>query len=301
MVPELDDELRRRLGRRFGADVEPWFDRLPGVLGALAEEWQIEWGPLIRRGTVSVVCRCRMADGRPAVLKVSPDRPRITTEAAGLKQWTTPHSPAVYAMDVSVGAILMEAIEPGLALDESSTYPTVETVAELLTALHSAVADPSFPPLALRVAYLFEGGTADYRRHPGLAGVIPLSVYERGRRLAVSLAEDSTPAVLLHGDLTPVNIVDGGPRRGLVALDPAPCLGDAAFDTVDLLSWQAEDEATIAARVTQLAAATGADGDRMLGWCVAFAGMIALELAASHHPPADRIHAYLDLALQAPA
>ena len=32
MVPELDDELRRRLGRRFGADVEPWFDRLPGVL-----------------------------------------------------------------------------------------------------------------------------------------------------------------------------------------------------------------------------------------------------------------------------
>jgi hypothetical protein len=52
--------------------------------------------------------------------------------------------------------------------------------------------------------------------------------------------------------------------------------------------------------VTQLAAATGADGDRMLGWCVAFAGMIALELAASHHPPADRIHAYLDLALQAP-
>jgi streptomycin 6-kinase len=297
----LDDELRRRLGRRFGADVEPWFDRLPGVLGALAEDWQIEWGPLIRRGTVSVVCRCRMPDGRPAVLKVSPDRPRIATEAAVLTHWTTSHTPVVYAVDQSVGAILMEAIEPGIALDESSTYPTVKTVAELLTALHSAVADPIFPPLADRVAYLFDAGTADYRRQPTLAAVIPHSVYERGRRLAVSLAEDTTPAVLLHGDLTPVNIVDGGPRRGLVALDPAPCLGDAAFDTVDLLFWQAADEATIAARVTQLATATGADGERVLAWCVAFAGMIALELAASPHPPEDRVHAYLNLALQAPS
>jgi streptomycin 6-kinase len=241
-----------------------------------------------------------MPDGRPAVLKVSPDRPRIASEAAALEQWTTSHTPAVYAVDQSVGAILMEAIEPGIALDESSTYPTVKTVSELLTALHSAVADPSFPPLATRVAYLFEAGTADYRRQPGLAEVIPPSVYERGRRLAVSLADDTTPAVLLHGDLTPVNIVDGGPRRGLVALDPAPCLGDAAFDTVDLLFWQAPDEDTIATRVTQWAAATGAEGERVLGWCVAFAGMIALELAATADPPEDRVHEYLTLALRAP-
>ncbi len=193
-----------------------------------------------------------MPDGRPAVLKVSPDRPRIATEAAALKHWTTSHTPAVYAVDESVGAI-----EPAIALDESSTYPTVKIVAELLTALHSAVASPSFSPLAHRVAYLFDAGLADYRRQPMLAERIPRSGYERGRRLATSLAEHTTPAVLLHGDLTPVNIVGGGPRRGLVALDPAPCLGDAGFDTVDLLFWQAADQATIAARATQLAAAIG--------------------------------------------
>ena len=133
-----------------------------------------------------------------------------------------------------------------------------------------------------------------------MAEVIPHGVYERGRRLATSLAEHTTAVVLLHGDLTPVNIVDGGPRRGLVALDPAPCLGDAGFDTVDLLFWQAADEATIAARATRLAAAIGVDGEGLLDWCVAFAGMIALELAASSDTPEDRIHAYLNLALQAP-
>ena len=50
-------------------------------------------------------------------------------------------------------------------------------------------------------------------------------------------------------------------------------------DSVDLFFWQAADEATITARATELAAAIGVDGERMLDWCVAFAGMIALELA----------------------
>jgi len=41
-VPELDEELRRRLGRRFGAAVESWLDRLPPVLGELAMRWDVE-------------------------------------------------------------------------------------------------------------------------------------------------------------------------------------------------------------------------------------------------------------------
>src|SRR5260370_961646 len=53
---------------------------------------------------------------------------------------------------------------------------------------------------------------------------------------------------MLHGDLTPGNILDGGARRGLVAIDPAPCLADAAFDAVDLILWQADGLGTIEAR-----------------------------------------------------
>ncbi|HLQ33210.1 MAG TPA: hypothetical protein VK457_11020 [Chloroflexota bacterium] len=38
-----------------------------------------------------------------------------------------------------------------------------------------------------------------------------------------------------------------------VAIDPAPCLGDAAFDTVDLILWQADDRETIQARAPAVA------------------------------------------------
>jgi streptomycin 6-kinase len=81
-----------------------------------------------------------------------------------------------------------------------------------------------------------------------------------------------------------------------VAIDPAPCLGDATFDAVDLLLWQADDLATIEGRAKQLAAATSADAHRLLAWCTAFAGMAALELASTPATPRHRVEAAVALA-----
>jgi streptomycin 6-kinase len=97
-----------------------------------------------------------------------------------------------------------------------------------------------------------------------------------------------------------MDLLAGGAERGLVAIDPAPCLGDAAFDAVDLLLWQADDLKTIQARAERLAAATGLDPERLLGWCAASAGMIALELASQGDGPHPRRAALLKLAAQAP-
>jgi streptomycin 6-kinase len=299
--PRIDELVRRRLTRRFGAEVGAWFEELPAVLSALAERWQVEFGPLIPHGSMSVVIRCQMADGRPAVLKVSPDRTRLANEAAALERWTTAHTPSVLAVDEGAGALLLEAIEPGVRLADSLTYPPLESVAELLISLHETGApDPSYPPLAHRIAYLFESGTKPYARHPELTELIPRELYERGRQLASRLVEHVAPTSLLHGDLTPSNILDGGNARRLVAIDPAPCLGDdLAFDAVDLLLWQADDVDMIAARAEHLAPALDVDASRLLDWCTAFAGMVALELAEAPDPPHERIQAAVTLATQA--
>jgi hypothetical protein len=173
-VPILNDGVRQRLTARFGADIGSWSDELPDVLGALAQRWQLQWGSLIPRGSMSVVIRCAMPDGRPAVLKVSPDRARLANEAAALDRWTTVHTPSVLAVDQGVGALLIEAIEPGTPLIESLNYPDTETTADLLTSLHAnGVPDPSYPPLSHHVAYLFNSGTRPYQRHPELLELIP--------------------------------------------------------------------------------------------------------------------------------
>jgi len=265
-VPELDEELRLRLGRRFGSAIDAWFDGLPAVLSDLAEHWDIEWGTLIQRGSMSVVIRCR-ADGRQAVLKASPERERVAHEAAALARWKTVHVPAVLAVDESVGALLIEAVEPGTPLVESAAYPRLESLVALLTSLHEdGVPDPLYRPVADHIAYLFDSGRQNYERRPDLAELIPPELYARGRQLAMRLAADGAPTVLLHGDLTPVNVLDGGAERGLVAIDPAPCLGDPAFDAIDLVFWRAEDAETIAVRAEQLAPAVGGDATRLLDW-----------------------------------
>ena len=300
IMPGIDAGARQRLTARFGSGVAAWFDQLPGVLAALGRRWQFELGSSIPRGSVSAVFWCQLADGQRAVLKASPDRARLAFEAAALGAWHTVHTPAVIALDEQLGALLIEAIEPGTPLVISSAYPAMEDVVELLSSLHaSGVPSPSYPAAGQRVANLFGSSAKLYQRHPKLAALIPPQLYERGHQLAIRLAQQQSPAVLLHGDLTPSNILDGGAERGLVAIDPAPCLGDAAFDAVDLILWQVDDLQTAQARAKRLAAATGMDAQRLFGWCTAFAAMSALELASQGHGPSAHVEALLQLASKA--
>jgi streptomycin 6-kinase len=303
-LPNLDDGLRRRLVARYGDEVESWLDDLPPVLAKLAERWQVEFGSLIPRGHMSVVIECRTAAGSPAVLKVCPDRGRLANEAAALRRWNTAHVPAVLAADVSVGALLIEAIVPGTMFLESPTFP-VPDVARLLTSLHTAgTPDPSYPPLKRRVAYLFDSWARHRKRQPELIEVVSPDLFEQGRRFASGLAEQTSPTVLLHGDLTAVNVLYGGDQRGLVAIDPAPCLGDPAFDAIDLVLgpgqpanlWHADDVDAITARAVALAPAIGVDASWLLQWCTAFAGMTASELASESNNSDDRIRTLLALA-----
>ena len=294
-MPELDDVLRARLRRRFGAAVEPWLDDLPPVLRDLAGRWQLSFDSVIQRGSMSVVLRCRGADDRPAVLKVSPDRPRLGAEAASLSHWQTRHFPRVLAVDGDVGALLIEAIRPGVSLDESGRYPSAPALGDLMGSLHlRPTSDTQYGPVAERTAYLFEAGIGNYDRRPDLDAVVPRRLYERGRGMAARLAADPVTAVLLHGDLTPANILDGGTARGLVAVDPAPRLGDPAFDAVDLLLWRPENADTIITRADQIAAVLGVDANRLIRWAAAFAAMNALELAE-----ASDDHAYTVQVLRA--
>jgi streptomycin 6-kinase len=227
---------------------------------------------------MSVVVRCRTADDRAAVLKLAPDAVRLGREADALATWEKSHVPELYASDRALGALLIEAIEPGTMICDVQEYPAIEPVAALLGALHAASPRPgAFPPLATLIDHLYASWDRHRHLHPELVDLVPEGLYERSRRSAARLAAEPSPAVLLHGDLTPVNVLDGG-ERGLVAIDPAPCIGDPAYDALDLLAWQATDLATIEGRAAALAAASGVAAHRVLDWFEALGAMFALDL-----------------------
>jgi streptomycin 6-kinase len=182
-------------------------------------------------------------------------------------------------------------------LSKTNVYPSLESVASLLGSLHDdAVPVLLFRPVADRIANLFESSMKLYEFKADLVELISPELYERSRELALRLAADAAPAVLLHGDLTPVNVLDGGTGRGLVAIDPAPCIGDPAFDAIDLVFWRATDAGTITARAQQLAPAIGANANRLIEWCTAFAGMVALEIAERPGGSRQQVEPFLALA-----
>ena len=288
-VPEIDEELRLRLGRRFGSAIEPWLEALPVVLAELAERWELEWGALIRRGSMSAVVRC-LAAGRPAVLKASPDRERIAHEAAALARWRTAHVPAVLAVDERGRRPADRGDRAGDALVEMPAYPDLESLVSLMRSLHeSGAPDAAYracrradrPPLRLRLEEL-RAATRSRR------GSIPLECTSVGAALAMRLAAEPTPTVLLHGDLTPVNVLDGGPERGLVRRStrrPASATRTSTRSTS--CSGAPTTSETITARAEQLAT----DAGRALDWCIAFAAMVALELAEAplRRPSGERV------------
>lgn len=278
-VPTVDDDTRGRLRVRFGEEINRWLDEVPSALAVLERRWSLGFGAIVPHGSMSIIVRCATADGLPAVLKLTPDRERLDREAAALSAWTGRHVPDVYEVDASVGALLMERIEPGGMLRDTGC-PSMERVGELISSLHTrGSSSAAFPPLTQLITRLFDSWVRPRQLDPQLVELVPDELFERARAFAVRLAAQPPSEVLLHGDLTPVNVLEGGDRRGLVAIDPSPCVGDPAYDTIDLVVWQARDVTEIETRATALATAIGAEATRLLDWCVAFAAMFTLDLA----------------------
>ncbi len=278
--------------------MDPWWARLPDVLADLAVRWRLEVGEPVGRGNTSLVIRCRRFDGRAAVLKMIPDAAMVRAEATALRSWgSSGRVPEVWGDDPAHGALLLEAMPNETPLSELNTAVALDDVAGLIAALHHSgapVVGDGIVALGDRIDFMFDHWAARYRDVADEARVVSVDRVCRGYELARALASDPEPAVLLHGDLHPANVLDGG-TRGLVAIDPRPCVGDAAFDAVDWVIWPADDPKHWPTRCRELAAALGIDPVRVWDWCRTFAAMLAAT-TATRGGDAERVEAFLALA-----
>jgi streptomycin 6-kinase len=294
------DATRGRLLARFGAQVAPWWDRLPAAVAELAERWHLVVGDAVGRGNTSLVLRCRRADGRPAVLKLTPDAEIGAAEAWALASWeSSGRVPLVWGHDAAVGALLLEAVPGEVPLSEPGPAVELDEIADLIGGLHRSgepVVANGVRPLAERIEFIFEHWIERHgRRGEAVTRAVPVERLRRGHELARALVADPGVPVLLHGDLHPGNVLYAGAARGLVAIDPRPCVGEAAVDAVDWVFWAVDDPRGWEPRGRDLALALGVDRERLWAWCAAFAAMLAASRAA-HGAAADEVAALLALA-----
>jgi streptomycin 6-kinase len=280
--PDLVEGWTTKLVRRFGSSVADWAAGLPGMVDLVAARWGLTMGAPIDDGASSITFRCTAVDGRPAVLKLSPDLPFLAEQVAVLR-WcaSSGRVPDVLADDPERGAVLLAEVLPGTAADELPEPPTPAAYGALLTALHG-VPLPAPDMLGRDLRQRVEEFTHRAIRQlddPVLADQLHRSDFERVlRELDHVLAVDAK-TVLLHGDLHLGNVLDGGPERGLIAIDPKSCLGDPCFDAVDyVVAGAGRDEDGIEFRLGALAAEIDVDADRLHAWCRLVAAVTAISL-----------------------
>jgi streptomycin 6-kinase len=270
------EDVAAPLVSRFGPEAERWLAEVPLVAERLASRWGFALGELFEGGASSVVLRCQWPDGTPAVLKLSPDRTLLAEQVEMLRVFApSGRVPAVLSIDAEVGAMVVEEVLPGTAAEDMPAAPLPQQWGELLAALHS-VAPPVSWPRDLR-GRLDEAFTRIGRRltEPAIGARIDQTTWQRAVRRGQRLLDTQTNLVLLHGDLHLGNVLDGGPSRGLVAIDPKSCIGDPCFDAVDYVVAGAGHEG-VEARCQQVATACGLDADRLYAWSQVIAPMFAI-------------------------
>lgn len=261
------EEITARLSLRFGPEVAPWAARVPERVAELTRRWDlVPGGGPLSQGASSVVLAATR-DGEPVVLKLSPDEPFLAEQTAVLRLLgPTGRVPAVVAEET--GAVLMEAVLPGTEVADLPEPPAASDWADLVAPLHALPPTPGLRDLRDRCEEFF---ARIGRRVTGDGPVTP-AMWERATTRCRTLVATGR-RVLLHGDLHPGNVLVGS--RGLVAIDPRPCVGDPCFDVVDF-ALEAAGHEGVADRSARLAAACGLDPDRLYAWCRVLAPVLAM-------------------------
>ncbi|MGY6653058.1 aminoglycoside phosphotransferase family protein [Amycolatopsis sp. TRM77291] len=272
----IDDEARARLVRRFGEDVATWCDELPALVERLAARWGLTVVGA-EPGNTGRTLICTGDDGLKKVLKLTPDHTIAESEAAALRAWNG-CSRVVQVLDaeLTAGAILLEGISPGTQLlDVGANVPWAE-VGDLLTQIHSVAPPPDFPPLEDRVVFMYELAERGLRGSVAEA-TLSLETLDRARLRALELATSGGGNAIVHGDLHPGNVLDGGPGRGAVAIDPRPSVGDPSFDLADWVTLPMRDGGTLEDGFDAIAPhLPGFDAGRVRAWCVALAPLFVM-------------------------
>ncbi len=138
----IPDRMARNVARMRGGAGEEWLRRLPGIVAHLRERWEVvEVEEPFEGIWYNWVAPVRRADGTPAVLKLCvPGDEEFASGARALETFDGRGAVRLLELDLGLGAMLMERLEPGVSLynvrdEEAAT----SAVADVIRKLHRPV------------------------------------------------------------------------------------------------------------------------------------------------------------------
>jgi streptomycin 6-kinase len=264
----------------YGDKGVEWLDRLPDLIAEYEWRWSITVGSPVDDLSYNYVAPAVDRDGRALMLKLGVPNPELLTEIEALQIYDGRGCVRLLAADRGQGALLLERLEPGVALgacvddDEQATSIAAGVMQRLWRPVPP---EHPFPSVARWAA----GLDRLRKRFDGSTGPLPGALVVQAEGLFRELIASMGEPVLLHGDLHHDNIL-AAEREPWLAIDPKGVVGEPAYEVGALLRnpfpeilSMPQPARILDRRVDQLASELGFDRGRILGWALAQAVLSA--------------------------
>jgi streptomycin 6-kinase len=257
----------------FNAGDPGWLAALPELLEHLADRWSLRLGPHFPGIRINYVAAAARSDGTHCVLKVSRILKETASEIAALRLWDGDGAARLLEADPSVGALVLERLEPGTMLREvarNDDEAATRVAADVLDRLwRTAPSESGLRPLADWCA-AYDRNRVRLRR--GDRG-FPADLFRRADALRAGLLSSTPEQTVLHGDLHHDNVLRSE-GRGWRAIDPKGLVGDRHFDVCMFLRNPWPEGPGLEAnrrRLDVFCERLGLDRARARDWCIVHA------------------------------
>ncbi len=277
--PSIPENFARNAVELRGAEGGAWIQALPKLIGECEERWSLEVGGPFPNLSFNWAAPATRADGTRAVLKLSfPEDREFKTEAEALELFDGRGVVRLLELDLKRGAMLLERLEPGAALD---SLEDDEEATSIAAGVMKEMWRPVAPSHPFPTVHEWTRGLARLReRFDGGAGPMPAALVEEAESLFEDLIPSQDEPVLLHGDLHHGNVLTAR-RSPWLAIDPKGVVGEPAFDMGALLHNPVEllekpnPGKTLERRIHILSEELGLDRERVRGWGISQAVLSA--------------------------
>src|SRR5579859_2678592 len=254
----------------FNEEGRAWLDRLPAILAACEERWNLTIGAQVGNLSFNYVAPAILSDGTEVMVKTGLTD-EFPSQPEALRHFDGHGMAQLLAYDERDAAMLLERLKPGASLravedDEIAISAAAGVMREIWRPLPQK--HYPFPT----VSDWGKGFARLREQYNGSAGPFPPAIFDKAEKLYAELSASMAEPVLLHGDLHQDNILSAE-REPWLAVDPKGVIGEPVFETGALLRNFSPDilsipdpKALMARRIDQLSAELGFDRERLYNW-----------------------------------
>src|SRR5437588_1071451 len=194
----------------FGEEGRAWLDRLPAILAACEERWNLTVGAPVGNLSFNYVAPAVLADGTEVMLKTGLSD-EFPSQPQALRHFDGDGMVGLLAYDGQDAAMLMERLKPGTSLRAvKNDEVAISAAADVMRKLWRPLSQEHYP--FPTVCDWGKGFARLRKQYDGGTGPFPPALFDKAEKLYAELSASMAEPVLLQGVLNQYNILSSESR-----------------------------------------------------------------------------------------